>query len=226
MRTKDGRIKVLDFGLARVETGPGGIAATLTAALPGGIVGTPAYMSPEQIEGRTAGPAADVFSFGVLMYEWISGRHPFQAASTLATLARVLDSTPDPLTSHAHVPKWLSDIIDRCMRKPVSERFASASELLQAFDHPPIVDETAEPQQYVVADASSRRDRALHNRLGSRVAHQGMVSRSDVALGLRGDWDRRFGRRHHPRPFDFHRRDEPAASDERARADEKAEAVH
>ena len=74
------------------------------------------------------------------MYEWISGRHPFQAASTLATLARVLDSTPDPLTSHAHVPKWLSDIIDRGMRKPVNERFTSASELLQAFDHPPIVE--------------------------------------------------------------------------------------
>ena len=140
MRTKEGRIKVLDFGLARVEAGPGGIAATLTAPLPGGIVGTPAYMSPEQIEGRTAGPAADVFSFGVLMYEWISGRHPFQAASTLATLARVLDSTPDALTSHAPVPKWLSDIIDRCMRKPVNERFAAASELLQAFDHPPIVE--------------------------------------------------------------------------------------
>jgi serine/threonine protein kinase len=138
MRTQEGRIKVLDFGLARVETGPGGIAATLTAPLPGGIVGTPAYMSPEQIEGQTAGPPADVFSFGVLMYEWISGRHPFQAASTLATLARVLDSTPDPLTGHAHVPKWMSDIIDRCVRKPVNERFATASEVLQAFDHPPI----------------------------------------------------------------------------------------
>jgi serine/threonine protein kinase len=140
MRTRDERIKVLDFGLARVETGPGGVAATLTAPLPGGIVGTPAYMSPEQIEGRTAGPAADVFSFGVLMYEWISGRHPFMAGSVLATLARVLDSTPDPLTNHAPVPNWLSDLIDRCLRKPVSERFGSASELVQAFDNPPIVE--------------------------------------------------------------------------------------
>ena len=56
MRTAQGRIKVLDFGLARVEPGPGGIAASLTAAIPGGIVGTPAYMSPEQIEGRGRGP--------------------------------------------------------------------------------------------------------------------------------------------------------------------------
>ena len=143
MRTADGRIKILDFGLARIEAGPGGIAATLTSALPGSIVGTPAYMSPEQIEGRTAGPAADVFSFGVLMYEWISGRHPFLAGSPLATLARVLDSTPEPLVNHAQVPHWLSEVIERCLRKPVNERFASASELLQAFDHPATVERAA-----------------------------------------------------------------------------------
>ena len=143
MRTRDGRIKVLDFGLARVETGPGGIAATLTTPVPGGILGTPAYMSPEQIEGRTAGPAADVFAFGVLMYEWISGRHPFQAGSALATLARVLDSAPEPLSSHAQVPKWLSDVVDRCLRKPANERFSSAAELLQAFDHPAIAENAA-----------------------------------------------------------------------------------
>jgi serine/threonine protein kinase len=140
MRTPEGRIKVLDFGLARMEAGPGGIAATLTTPLPGGIVGTPAYMAPEQIEGRTAGPASDVFAFGVLMYEWISGRHPFQAASALATLARVLDSTPDPLSSHAQLPRWVSDVIERCLRKPVNERFSSAAELMQALDHPAVAE--------------------------------------------------------------------------------------
>jgi serine/threonine protein kinase len=140
MRTRDGRIKVLDFGLARVEAGPGRIAATLTAPLPGGIVGTPAYMSPEQIEGRQAGPPSDVFAFGVLAYEWISGRHPFLAGSPLATLARVLDSSPDPLSSHAHVPAWFSAVIDRCLRKPVNERFQSAAELAEALDHPVIPD--------------------------------------------------------------------------------------
>ncbi len=140
MRTQDGRIKILDFGLARVEAGPDGLAATVTASLPGGIAGTPAYMAPEQIEGRTAGPAADVFAFGVLMYEWISGRHPFHAGSPLATLARVLDSTPEPLSKIAQAPAWLSDVIERCMRKPVNERFASAAELVPAFDHPATVE--------------------------------------------------------------------------------------
>jgi hypothetical protein len=95
-------------------------------------------MSPEQIEGRTIGPETDVFAFGVLMYEWISGRHPFQAGTTLATLARVLDSTPEPLVRHAPVPAWLSDVIDRCLRKPAAARFASASDLLHAFDHPAV----------------------------------------------------------------------------------------
>jgi serine/threonine protein kinase len=139
MRTRDGRIKVLDFGLARVDAGPDGIAASLTSQLPGGIIGTPAYMSPEQIEGRAVTPAADVFAFGVLMYEWIAGRHPFQAASVLATLARVLDTTPEPLSAHAAVPRWLSDVVERCLRKPVNERFGSASELAQALDQPVVV---------------------------------------------------------------------------------------
>jgi serine/threonine protein kinase len=138
MRTPEGRIKILDFGLARV-TSTGLVAAgTLSATLPGSIAGTPAYMAPEQIEGRTVGPAADVFAFGVLMYEWISGLHPFQAKSELATLARVLDSTPEPLANRAHVPAWLSDVIARCLCKLPADRFASAAELLQAFDHPAV----------------------------------------------------------------------------------------
>jgi serine/threonine protein kinase len=145
MRTRDGRIKILDFGLARVEAGPGGILATLTSALPGAIAGTPAYMSPEQIEGRVAGAPSDVFSFGVMMYEWISGRHPFQAGSPLATLARVLDSTPEPLSNHASVPAWLSAAIERCMRKAAGERFGSASELLQAFEHPATIEQSRPP---------------------------------------------------------------------------------
>ena len=138
MRTLDGRIKVLDFGLARVTPAPGGIAATVTGQMPGAIAGTPAYMAPEQIEGRPAGPAADVFAYGVLMYEWISGRHPFQAGSMLATLARVLDSPPEPLATHARVPPWLSDVIDRCLKKVPQDRFSTASDVLHAFEHPPL----------------------------------------------------------------------------------------
>jgi predicted Ser/Thr protein kinase len=135
MRTREGRLKILDFGLARVEGPAGAVAGTLTSALPGALAGTPAYMAPEQIEAGPIGPAADVFAFGVLMYEWICGTHPFQAGSPLATLARVIDSTPEPLASRARAPEGISECIDRCLRKSAGDRFASGAELLQALDH-------------------------------------------------------------------------------------------
>ncbi len=102
MRTPDGSIKILDFGLARVEAATAG--SGLTLAMPGTVAGTPAYMAPEQIDGRAVGPAADVFAFGVLMYEWITGRHPFQAGTQLATLARVIESSPEPIVTRVDVP--------------------------------------------------------------------------------------------------------------------------
>jgi serine/threonine protein kinase len=135
MRLRDGRLKILDFGLARVD-GDGGEAGTITAARPGAVIGTPAYMAPEQVEGRQVSPATDVFAFGVVMYEWISGVHPFQAASSLATLARVLDSHPEPLTARGEVPRFVSDLVDRCLKKIPSERFHSAAELCDAFERP------------------------------------------------------------------------------------------
>jgi hypothetical protein len=77
-----------------------------------------------------------VFAFGVVMYEWITGVHPFQAASSLATLARVMDSNPEPLASRSGVPRWVSDVVDRCLKKAPGDRFASASGLADAFERP------------------------------------------------------------------------------------------
>jgi hypothetical protein len=93
-------------------------------------------MAPEQIEGRAVGPGADVFAFGVLMYEWTAGVHPFQGGSPLATLARVIESTPEPLARRVNAPVWLSDVIDRCLSKSTADRYTSAAELAEAFDHP------------------------------------------------------------------------------------------
>jgi serine/threonine protein kinase len=135
MRLRDGRLKILDFGLARVDGEAGG-ARTLTNVAPGAMAGTPAYMAPEQIEGRPTSPATDVFAFGVVMYEWISGVHPFQSASSLATLARVLDSQAEPLVTRGDVPRFISDIVDRCLKKIPSDRFRSAVELCEAFERP------------------------------------------------------------------------------------------
>src|SRR5262249_22548184 len=94
MRTRDGRLKILDFGLARIES-PRMPAGLVTQ--PGVVVGTPAYMAPEQINGTAVDARADVFAYGVLMYEYACGVHPFEGGSPLAVVARVLESDARPL---------------------------------------------------------------------------------------------------------------------------------
>jgi serine/threonine protein kinase len=141
MRTVDGRLKILDFGLARIDSSDS--APTISFATQAGVmVGTPAYMAPEQITGQKVDARADVFAFGVLMYEYACGVHPFEAATTLATVARVIESDVAPLTSRTgEVGSAMADVIARCLKKSPADRFASASEIVDALtrrdDAPP-----------------------------------------------------------------------------------------
>jgi predicted Ser/Thr protein kinase len=134
MRTVDGRVKVLDFGLARM-TEPeiaGGRLNTVTQ--PGMLVGTPAYMAPEQLNGQPADARADVFAFGVLMYEYACGVHPFDAATPLALIARVLESDARPIGATCPaIPASVAAAIDRCLQKVPALRFSSAIELAGAL---------------------------------------------------------------------------------------------
>jgi len=163
MRTRDGRLKILDFGLARIivddaahgtlhaspDTGgpTGGPAGTPAAGhrfsgagvpyvtRPGVVVGTPAYMAPEQINGEPVDARADIFAFGVLLYEYSCGAHPFAATTALAIVARVLESDARPLAARCpDVPSRVAEIISRCLRKAPAERFGSAAELVGALD--------------------------------------------------------------------------------------------
>jgi predicted Ser/Thr protein kinase len=142
MRTRDGRLKILDFGLARMEdrgprpSGTGTRAARTAPVLtqPGFMVGTPAYMAPEQINGETPDARADVFAFGVLVYEYACGVHPFDGSSTLAIVARVLDSDARPIANRCpDLPVRLVDVIGRCLRKRRDDRFASATAIVDAL---------------------------------------------------------------------------------------------
>lgn len=127
---------MLDFGLARIEPVHGeAIDARATAA--GALVGTPAYMSPEQLHGQPADARSDVFAYGVVLYEYASGMHPFDASTALARAARVLESHADPLAARCpHVPSAVAAVVDRCLQKTPADRFSSAADIAQALTHP------------------------------------------------------------------------------------------
>ena len=116
--------KLLDFGLARVMTTSDADAPTTVA----GIVGTAAYMSPEQAQGKTLDARSDIFSFGAVLYETLSGRRAFARESMLDTLNAVVREDPDPLQSPA------ADVVKRCMAKQPSQRFQTMTEVRKALE--------------------------------------------------------------------------------------------
>jgi hypothetical protein len=133
MRTREGALKILDFGLARLDADAPDAGPGLTQ--PGTIVGTPGYMAPEQLSGARGDARADVFAFGVLMYEYASGAHPFQASTPLATIGRILENSAEPLDSRrADLPASFVEAIDRCLSKMPADRFASGEEIVRAVE--------------------------------------------------------------------------------------------
>jgi serine/threonine protein kinase/dienelactone hydrolase len=124
--TEKGSVKVLDFGLAKLAEQEDAPASTLTA----GLAGTPGYMSPEQMEGKPADARSDIFAFGCILYELLSGHRAFQRQSIIATIAAVGREEPKPLREFVKdVPDHLERIIRRCLRKRPEERYASMPEI-------------------------------------------------------------------------------------------------
>ena len=134
MRTKDGSVKILDFGLARVDAVEAGSLAEGQHTQAGAIMGTPAYMAPEQLNGERADARADVFAYGVLLYELACGRHPFQASTSLALTAGILDSEPSSFSERRpDLAPPLADVISCCLRKAPADRYTSAVDIVQAL---------------------------------------------------------------------------------------------
>ncbi|MGH9534382.1 MAG: protein kinase domain-containing protein [Terriglobales bacterium] len=141
----DDRIKILDFGLAKVqelaaargaeEVSPSS-APTLTATVPGAVLGTVGYMAPEQARGQAADARSDIFSLGAVLYEMAAGKRAFQGASAIETLSAILREDPPELAASGRdLPPGLVRLIDRCLEKSPARRLQNAQDVAFALEN-------------------------------------------------------------------------------------------
>ncbi len=123
----DGNARIMDFGIARSLAAKG-----ITGA--GVMIGTPEYMSPEQVDGKEADQRSDIYSLGIILFEMLTGHLPFEGDTPLSIAVKQKSENPaDPRSINAQIPDELSRIILKCLEKPKEKRFQSADELLRAL---------------------------------------------------------------------------------------------
>jgi TolB-like protein/Tfp pilus assembly protein PilF len=133
--TRDGHVKILDFGLARQTNIAGDSSGTRSPTMalatePGTVMGTVGYMAPEQVRGEIADHRADIFSFGAVLYEMLSGRRAFDRPTAAETMTAILREPVPPLSSErGPLPPALAPIVERCLEKRPEDRFHSARDL-------------------------------------------------------------------------------------------------
>ncbi len=138
--TTDGRVKILDFGLAKlVEVEAlAGVSQVPTKPVdtePGVLLGTMGYMPPEQLRGQPVDHRTDIFAFGAILYEMLAGARAFRGATTADTISAILDKDPPDLPiAERHIPPALARIVDRCLEKSPTTRFQSAGDLAFALE--------------------------------------------------------------------------------------------
>src|SRR5277367_2337162 len=138
--TKDGRIKILDFGLAKLtqaESGDHMAQATLTHVTEvGTVLGTAGYMSPEQVRGAVVDPRSDIFSFGAILYEMLSGKRAFHRETAADTMSAILkEDPPDFSETNRNISPALERIVQHCLEKSPESRFHSASDIAFDLEH-------------------------------------------------------------------------------------------
>src|SRR5215813_10349291 len=136
--TKDGRVKILDFGLAKLKTEKNGGSQTDMRTVSGGtepgvVLGTMGYMSPEQVRGKPADKRSDIFAFGTILYEMLSGQRAFRGDTAADTITSILTKEPPDLSqTNKEIHPGLDRIVRHCLEKNPEERFESARDV--AFD--------------------------------------------------------------------------------------------
>jgi Tol biopolymer transport system component len=187
--TSDGRVKILDFGLAKLAVAPDEPSNQTSAATerqptsPGTVMGTAGYMAPEQVRGRAADPRADIFACGAVLYEMLSGRRAFEGPSSADTMSAILKEDPPELSGeHLRVPMAVERLVRRCLEKEPSQRFQSARDL--AFALEAVEGSSMASGQAVALEAPSRAPKrtlpvtlALLGALVAAVAYYGGLRR-------------------------------------------------
>jgi TolB-like protein/Tfp pilus assembly protein PilF len=125
--TTEGRVKVLDFGLAKPSVSEGA-DIEITSTKPGHIIGTPAYMSPEQARGKSTDHRTDIWSFGCIMYEMLAGHLPFEGETATDTLARIIERQPDWELLPNETPENIRLLLRRCLEKNQDERLGDIAD--------------------------------------------------------------------------------------------------
>ncbi len=179
--TADGRVKILDFGLAKLTqperpSDDATVDAAPTGTEVGAVLGTIGYMSPEQVRGQPADHRADIFSFGVVLYEMLAGHRAFRGQSAIETMHAILkDEPPDLSALNQNVAPALERLVRRCLEKNPEERFQSASDLsfaLESASSVPVERQAAAPPA------------PAPRRLGLLMLAGGFLLLAAVALGL------------------------------------------
>jgi serine/threonine protein kinase len=135
--TTDRVVKVTDFGIAHSVD-----ASQLTKE--GSVLGTAVYLAPEQARGKGSSPASDIYSLGIVLFEMLTGKPPFEADTAIATaMAHVQKKPPPPSSLNPNVPRWLDDVVLKALRKNANDRYASAAQFREAMVHR---DLTARPE--------------------------------------------------------------------------------
>lgn len=135
LRHRDGQVKVLDFGLAKLTQPSGGMPVRPLTG-PGTVLGTLQYLAPEQLLGAGVDPRTDLFSLGVVMYEMVSGQPPFGGSTNRELISEILHKDPVPMKRlNGEVPESLHRIVKHALQKDAEERYQSAEEFLSDLEN-------------------------------------------------------------------------------------------